>query len=50
MTATTKSRVAVSAFFFLPGLCFASWASRIPDISAKLGMNSGQLGQLLLAI
>jgi MFS family permease len=50
MNATTKSRVAVSAFFFLPGLCFASWASRIPDISAKLGMNSGQLGQLLLAI
>jgi MFS family permease len=50
MTATTKSRVAVSAFFFLPGLCFASWASRIPDISAKLGMSSGQLGQLLLAI
>jgi len=40
----------VSAFFFLPGLCFASWASRIPDISAKLGMSSGQLGQLLLAI
>ncbi|WP_151088464.1 MFS transporter [Hymenobacter baengnokdamensis] len=50
MTATTKSRLAVSAFFFLPGLCFASWASRIPDISAKLGLNSGQLGQLLLAI
>lgn len=40
----------MSAFFFLPGLCFASWASRIPDISAKLGMDSGQLGQLLLAI
>ena len=50
MTAITRSRVAVSAFFFLPGLCFASWASRIPDISAKLGLNSGQLGQLLLAI
>jgi MFS family permease len=50
MNATTKSRVAVSAFFFLPGLCFASWASRIPDISAKLGLSSGQLGQLLLAI
>lgn len=45
-----KIRLAVSAFFFLPGLCFASWASRIPDISAKLGLNSGQLGQLLLAI
>ncbi|WP_375416355.1 MFS transporter [uncultured Hymenobacter sp.] len=45
-----KIRLAVSAFFFLPGLCFASWASRIPDISQKLGLNAGQLGQLLLAI
>ena len=45
-----KIRLAVSAFFFLPGLCFASWASRIPDISLQLGLNSGQLGQLLLAI
>jgi MFS family permease len=50
MTETTKNRVAVSAFFFLPGLCFASWASRIPDISQKLGLNTGQIGQLLLAI
>lgn len=40
----------MSTFFFLSGLCFASWASRIPDISAKLGLNAGQLGQLLLAI
>ena len=45
-----QSRLAVSAFFFLPGLCFASWASRIPDISQRLGLNAGQLGQLLLAI
>jgi MFS family permease len=49
-TSNYKSRLAVSAFFFLPGLCFASWASRIPDISQKLSLNSGQLGQLLLAI
>lgn len=46
----SRARLAVSAFFFLPGLCFASWASRIPDISLKLGLNEGQLGQLLLAI
>ena len=45
----TRSRVAVSAFFFLSGLCFASWASRIPDISLRLGLNEGRLGQLLLA-
>jgi MFS family permease len=45
-----RHRLAVSAFFFLPGLCFASWASRIPDISAGLGLSEGQLGQVLLAL
>jgi MFS family permease len=46
----SRYRLAVSAFFFLPGLCFASWASRIPDISAGLGLSEGQLGQVLLAL
>ena len=46
---TAQSRVAVSAYFFLSGLCFASWASRIPDISRHLALDEGQLGQLLLA-
>ena len=50
MTAIIKNRLAVSAFFSLSGLCFASWASRIPDISQHLGLNTGQLGQLLIAI
>lgn len=40
----------MSAFFFLSGLCFASWASRIPDISLRLGLDEGRLGQLLLAL
>ncbi|GAA4377444.1 MFS transporter [Hymenobacter koreensis] len=31
-------------------MCFASWASRIPDISLKLGLSEGELGQLLLAV
>jgi MFS family permease len=44
------SRIAVSALFFLTGLCFASWASRIPDIQQKLGMSDGQLGGLLLSL
>lgn len=46
---TTKSRIAVAAIFFQAGICFASWASRIPDISSKLGLSEGDIGQLLLA-
>ena len=41
-------RIAVSSFFFLAGICFASWASRIPDIQSKLQLNSAALGGILL--
>ncbi|WP_230471145.1 MFS transporter [Hymenobacter jejuensis] len=50
MQPNQKNRVAVSALFFVAGLCFASWASRIPDIRLKLGLSEGELGQLLLAM
>ena len=50
MTLNLKRRVAVSALFFLSGLCFSSWASRIPDIKVKLGLSEGQLGGLLLGM
>ncbi|PZR26964.1 MAG: MFS transporter [Citrobacter freundii] len=43
-------RVAVSVFFFSQGLCFSSWASRIPDIKASLGLNNAALGSILLAL
>ncbi len=43
-------RWAVAAFFFIAGLSFASWASRIPDIKAKLHMSDAVLGGLLLAL
>jgi MFS family permease len=43
-------RIAVSSFFFLAGICFASWASRIPDIQAKLHLNSAALGGILLCL
>jgi MFS family permease len=36
--------------FFLSGLCFSSWASRIPDIKTKLGLSEGELGGLLLGM
>ena len=43
-------RLAVGAFFFLQGLVFASWASRIPDIKQALDLNEAQLGGVLFAI
>ncbi|HMH34686.1 MAG TPA: MFS transporter [Puia sp.] len=43
-------RIAVSSFFFLAGLTFSSWASRIPDIQAKLHLNNAALGAVLLGL
>ena len=43
-------RLAVGALFFLLGLCFASWASRIPSIQQRMGISEAALGGVLLAI
>lgn len=43
-------RIAVSVFFFIQGLTFASWASRIPDIKNKLQLSAAGLGGVLLAL
>lgn len=43
-------RIAVAVFFFLAGLSFASWASRIPDIKLDLGLSEGSLGLILFAL
>jgi MFS family permease len=43
-------RIAVSTFFFLAGLCFSSWASRIPDIRLKLHLDNAGLGAVLLGL
>ena len=43
-------RVAVSAFFFCQGLCFATWASRIPDLKSTLHLSDAALGSILLAL
>ena len=37
-------------FYFGLGLCFATWASRIPDIKTELHLGSGELGTILFAI
>jgi MFS family permease len=43
-------RVAVSGLFFLQGLCFATWASRIPSIQQKLNLSDTALGAVLFAL
>jgi MFS family permease len=45
-----RIRWAVSAFYFAMGLCFASWASRIPDIKTMLDLSEGDLGTLLFSV
>ncbi|MGF2411255.1 MFS transporter [Ferruginibacter sp.] len=43
-------RIAVSVFFFCQGICFASWASRIPDIKTALHLSEAALGTILLGL
>lgn len=41
-------RIILSGYFFYTGICFASWASRIPDIKLALGLSDAQFGAMLL--
>jgi len=50
MQLKTKQRAALSTYFFLSGLCFATWASRIPTIKDFFGFNEAELGSVLLAM
>lgn len=45
-----KHRVFLSAFFFMSGFSFATWASRIPTIKLAFGFNDAELGSVLLAM
>jgi MFS family permease len=45
-----RIRWAVSMFYFAMGLCFATWASRIPDIKTSLHLSEGELGTILFAL
>ena len=49
-TSRLALRIAVGAMFFMSGLCFASWASRIPSIQQTLHLSDAGLGGVLLAI
>jgi len=40
----------LSIFFFVAGISFSTWASRIPTIKANFGLNDAELGTLLLTM
>jgi MFS family permease len=45
-----RLRIAVGALFFMAGLCFASWTSRIGDIQKSLHLSFAGLGGVLSAL
>lgn len=45
-----RMRLAMSFFYFGMGFCFASWASRIPNIKSFLNLSDGELGTILFAL
>ncbi len=45
-----RIRWGISMFYFGMGLCFSSWASRIPTIKADLQLSDGELGTILFAL
>lgn len=50
MSYLNRVRIAVSSFYFGIGLCFATWASRIPDIRMALDLSDADLGSILFAL
>lgn len=46
----TSARNAVALVFGLNGLCFATLASRVPDLRESLDLSNGALGALLLSV
>lgn len=45
-----KQRIALSAYFLLSGICFSTWASRIPTIKDNFNLNEDSLGNLLMVM
>jgi MFS family permease len=45
-----RIRIAVALTYFSMGLCFSSWASRIPDIKTALHLSDAMLGSILFAL
>ncbi len=49
-TPATSARNAVALVFALNGFCFATLASRVPDLRESLDLSNGALGALLLSV
>lgn len=47
---TRFARISISVFFFIAGISFATWASRIPDIKALMHLSDAGLGAILFAL
>ncbi len=50
MESRKKQRIALSAYFYLSGLVFSSWAARIPTIKSSLQIDEAELGSILLVM
>jgi MFS family permease len=50
MESRKRQRIALSTYFFITGLFFSTWASRIPSIKEAFDLNEAQLGNLLLTM
>jgi MFS family permease len=48
MDSKNTHRFYLSIFFFLSGVCFSTWTSRIPTIKANFDLNDAELGTILL--
>ena len=44
-----RSQVAIGALFLLLGFQYATWASRLPAVKARLGLSDAEVGLLLMA-
>ena len=43
-------RIAVGMLFFMAGLCFSSWASRIASVQQTMGLSDAALGAVLFSL
>ncbi|MCG1036839.1 MFS transporter [Polaribacter sargassicola] len=50
MQERSLQRISLSVYFLLSGICFSSWASRIPTIKDKFLLNEQELGSLLMVM
>jgi MFS family permease len=50
METWSKQRIALSIYFFLSGIGFSTWASRIPTIKTFFNLNDAELGTILLVM